>query len=226
MCSYGVVQPENRSASTQTSNRPALDIRLRCQPWLAYRYLPEYGSYFGGWRRRLALKMWTGWPTVPMVSSKASWSAARAIRSGCSRAASSSGNRTGENRGQSPKTTTSTSRTRSRRCSLATRRLENLGPRINRSTSLSERRVLASAGAILRHCAPSAIGQKRTSRLRERGSCCSAQPSTQMVVIGLIANATGRIGSSFSASILDSRRSWMHSARSDTPSTSATVLRA
>jgi len=33
---------------------------------LAYRYL-EYGSYFGGWRRRLALKMWTGWPTLPMV---------------------------------------------------------------------------------------------------------------------------------------------------------------
>ena len=26
-----------------------------------------YGSYFGGWRRRLALKMWTGWPTLPMV---------------------------------------------------------------------------------------------------------------------------------------------------------------
>ena len=33
---------------------------------LAYKYL-EYGSYFGGWRRRLALKMWTGWPTLPMV---------------------------------------------------------------------------------------------------------------------------------------------------------------
>ena len=33
---------------------------------LAYTYL-EYGSYFGGWRRRLALKMWTGWPTFPMI---------------------------------------------------------------------------------------------------------------------------------------------------------------
>ena len=33
---------------------------------LAYKYL-EYGSYFEGWRRRLALKMWTGWPTLPMV---------------------------------------------------------------------------------------------------------------------------------------------------------------
>ena len=31
-----------------------------------YKYL-EYGSYLGGWRRRNALKMWTGWPTFPMV---------------------------------------------------------------------------------------------------------------------------------------------------------------
>jgi glutaredoxin-related protein len=31
-----------------------------------YGYL-EYGSYFKGWRRRNALKMWTGWPTFPMV---------------------------------------------------------------------------------------------------------------------------------------------------------------
>jgi glutaredoxin-related protein len=31
-----------------------------------YKYL-EYGSYFDGWRRRNALKMWTGWPTFPMV---------------------------------------------------------------------------------------------------------------------------------------------------------------
>lgn len=27
----------------------------------------EYGSYLSGWRRRNALKMWTGWPTFPMV---------------------------------------------------------------------------------------------------------------------------------------------------------------
>ena len=31
-----------------------------------YRYL-EYGNYFKEWRRRNALKMWTGWPTFPMV---------------------------------------------------------------------------------------------------------------------------------------------------------------
>jgi len=33
---------------------------------VAYQYL-EYGSYLGEWRRRNALKMWTGWPTLPMV---------------------------------------------------------------------------------------------------------------------------------------------------------------
>ncbi len=33
---------------------------------VAFRYL-EYGSYLGEWRRRNALKMWTGWPTFPMV---------------------------------------------------------------------------------------------------------------------------------------------------------------
>jgi glutaredoxin-related protein len=33
---------------------------------VAYRYL-EYGSYLNNWRRRNALKMWTGWPTFPMV---------------------------------------------------------------------------------------------------------------------------------------------------------------
>ena len=27
----------------------------------------EYGSYFSLWRERAALKMWTGWPTLPMV---------------------------------------------------------------------------------------------------------------------------------------------------------------
>jgi len=33
---------------------------------LPYVYL-KYGSYFSGWHRRNALKMWTGWPTFPMV---------------------------------------------------------------------------------------------------------------------------------------------------------------
>ncbi|HVK55765.1 MAG TPA: glutaredoxin [Burkholderiales bacterium] len=33
---------------------------------IPYKYL-EYGSYFSGWRRRTALKMWTGWSTFPMI---------------------------------------------------------------------------------------------------------------------------------------------------------------
>jgi glutaredoxin-related protein len=53
-------------------------VGMRLNPWpkkarrlldaagLAYKYL-EYGSYLGEWRPRLALKMWTGWPTFPMV---------------------------------------------------------------------------------------------------------------------------------------------------------------
>jgi monothiol glutaredoxin len=41
--------------------RKALDAR-----GIAYQYL-EYGSYLNTWRRRNALKMWTGWPTFPMI---------------------------------------------------------------------------------------------------------------------------------------------------------------
>lgn len=33
---------------------------------IPHKYL-EYGNYLNGWRRRNALKMWTGWPTLPMV---------------------------------------------------------------------------------------------------------------------------------------------------------------
>ncbi len=33
---------------------------------IAYTYL-EYGNYLKEWRRRNALKMWTGWPTFPMI---------------------------------------------------------------------------------------------------------------------------------------------------------------
>jgi glutaredoxin-related protein len=31
-----------------------------------FRYL-EYGSYFSLWKPRLAIKMWSGWPTFPQV---------------------------------------------------------------------------------------------------------------------------------------------------------------
>jgi glutaredoxin-related protein len=40
--------------------------RLLDAAGIAYHYL-GYGSYFSEWRRRSALKMWTGWPTFPMV---------------------------------------------------------------------------------------------------------------------------------------------------------------
>jgi glutaredoxin-related protein len=33
---------------------------------IPYKYL-GYGSYLGQYRRRLPLKLWTGWPTFPMV---------------------------------------------------------------------------------------------------------------------------------------------------------------
>jgi glutaredoxin-related protein len=33
---------------------------------LAYKYL-EYGSYLGQYRKRLPLKLWTGWTTFPMI---------------------------------------------------------------------------------------------------------------------------------------------------------------
>lgn len=33
---------------------------------IAHHYL-EYGSYLSSWRRRNALKIWTGWPTFPMI---------------------------------------------------------------------------------------------------------------------------------------------------------------
>lgn len=38
-------------------------LRQAKQP---FHYL-EYGSYWSQWQRRGALKMWTGWPTFPMV---------------------------------------------------------------------------------------------------------------------------------------------------------------
>lgn len=33
---------------------------------IPFTYL-EYGSYLGEWKRRLAIKMWSGWPTFPQV---------------------------------------------------------------------------------------------------------------------------------------------------------------
>ena len=33
---------------------------------IPYTYL-EYGSYFSEWKKRLAIKLWSGWPTYPQV---------------------------------------------------------------------------------------------------------------------------------------------------------------
>lgn len=33
---------------------------------ISYKYL-AYGGYFSDWKKRLAIKMWSGWPTFPMI---------------------------------------------------------------------------------------------------------------------------------------------------------------
>ena len=45
---------------------PKMARKLLNTQGIAHQYL-EYGSYLSQWRRRNALKMWTGWPTFPMV---------------------------------------------------------------------------------------------------------------------------------------------------------------
>lgn len=40
--------------------------KMLAEQGCSFKYL-EYGNYLSGWRRRNALKMWTGWPTFPMV---------------------------------------------------------------------------------------------------------------------------------------------------------------
>jgi monothiol glutaredoxin len=61
VASSGVVVVGMRQNPAPRRARKALDAA-----GIEYRYL-EYGSYFSLWRRRLALKLWTGWPTFPMV---------------------------------------------------------------------------------------------------------------------------------------------------------------
>ena len=45
--------------------------KLLIEAGVAHKYL-EYGNYLNTWRERNALKMWTGWPTLPMVFVKGS----------------------------------------------------------------------------------------------------------------------------------------------------------
>lgn len=40
--------------------------KLLTDAGVAFRYL-EYGSYLSKWRERLAIKLWSGWPTFPQV---------------------------------------------------------------------------------------------------------------------------------------------------------------
>jgi glutaredoxin-related protein len=64
-------------ASAVASNDVVI-VGMKQNPWprkarkaldaagIRYKYL-EYGSYLSEWRRRGALKMWTGWQTFPMI---------------------------------------------------------------------------------------------------------------------------------------------------------------
>ena len=45
---------------------PGRARRLLDEQGIRYEYL-GIGSYLSQWRPRLALKMWSGWPTFPMI---------------------------------------------------------------------------------------------------------------------------------------------------------------
>ncbi|MGY4831581.1 glutaredoxin domain-containing protein [Sphaerotilaceae bacterium SBD11-9] len=48
-------------------NTPGRSVRSALKAaGIPFQYL-EFGNYLSQWRRRNALKMWTGWPTFPMV---------------------------------------------------------------------------------------------------------------------------------------------------------------
>ena len=36
---------------------------------IQFKYI-EHGNYFSGWKKRLAIKLWSGWPTFPQVFHK------------------------------------------------------------------------------------------------------------------------------------------------------------
>jgi len=40
--------------------------RVLDEKGMKYKYI-EHGSYFSMWKPRLAIKLWSGWPTFPMV---------------------------------------------------------------------------------------------------------------------------------------------------------------
>lgn len=67
-----------REVQAALAAHPVVVVGMAQNPWprharrlleakgIRYHYL-EYGSYLGGWRKRTAIKMWSGWPTFPMV---------------------------------------------------------------------------------------------------------------------------------------------------------------
>ena len=50
----------------QQNPHPAKARKLLDSAKIPYKYL-EWGSYFSIWKPRLQLKMWSGWPTFPMI---------------------------------------------------------------------------------------------------------------------------------------------------------------
>lgn len=40
--------------------------KLLAKNGMNHKYL-MYGSYFNGWKKRLAIKLWSGWPTYPQI---------------------------------------------------------------------------------------------------------------------------------------------------------------
>ena len=56
-------------SAVQTNRIVVVGMRWNDAVWQAgldFKYI-EYGSYTSTWRRRLALKIWTGWPIFPMI---------------------------------------------------------------------------------------------------------------------------------------------------------------
>ena len=62
------VDPFSARATFETGSGPATLYRLRAldDAGVKFTYL-EYGSYVSQWKQRLALKLWAGFPTFPMV---------------------------------------------------------------------------------------------------------------------------------------------------------------
>jgi glutaredoxin-related protein len=70
--------PVVREVQDVVSAKPLVVVGMKMNPFprkarrlldaagIPYSYL-EYGSYLSGYRRRLPLKLWTGWQTFPMV---------------------------------------------------------------------------------------------------------------------------------------------------------------